>query len=305
MTPLLTGFPQSGRMDLESRFGLRPFAFEETGLALRQWRAAKRDLQRIRRGIYAVRWAPDARLRHCQKVCAELLPRTNHLAIGASALAILDLPNPYFRSWDRVDVTVGGPKTRTSTGILRSRLDPIPTPWGPCTDLLDTAAHIAGELPLPQALMVTDAVARHLAGTTDRFWLASERCRTEVRRRLLEVANLPALRLADPAAESPAESFFRGHVLEAGLRDLKCGVPMKGASGDQYFVDLLIDGLIVEVDGREKYKNLQVLIAEKRREDDLRATGRGFHRSFVEDLYADPKAEVDRLTHRLRLALPA
>lgn len=38
-----------------------------------------------------------------------------------------------------------------------------------------------------------------------------------------------------------------------------------------------------------------MLIDEKIREDDLQATGRGFHRVFVEDLYADPAAEMRRL----------
>lgn len=295
-------------MDLRSVFGLHPFRATEAeaaGLTEWQWRRARPKLIRVRRGVYLVEWASDDRTRHSQRVAARLLPITDHFAASASALAILNLPNPYFRGWDRVPVVIAGKQTRKRAGIKMVQADPILTLWGPCTDLVDTAEAIAAELPLPQALMVTDAVARRLAGTDDRFVLASERCRTEVRRRLTHRLDLPALRLADPAAESPAESFFRGHILEVGFPQPRCGVPMKGASGDQYFIDMVVEGLLVEVDGREKYKNLQVLVDEKRREDDLRATGRAFHRSFVEDLYADPAAEVAELRGRLRLALPA
>jgi hypothetical protein len=55
------------------------------------------------------------------------------------------------------------------------------------------------------------------------------------------------------------------------------------------------------VDGLGKYQpsnGLDVLLAEKRREDDLRATGLHFHRLLVEDLYAHPGREMDRLQDR-------
>lgn len=297
-------------MDLEAVFGLRAFTRAEAisaGVTPAQWRAvlASKELKRFRRGVFAVRTAPGDRDGHAQQVSAALAGRTNHFACAASALVLLGLPNPYFTTWSRVPVAIAGPKSSPRRGIRRLHVAPIPTPWGPCTDQLDAAAQIAAGLPLPQALMVTDAVARRLAGTTDRFWLASERCRTEVRRQLLEVADLPALRLADPAAESPAESFYRGHLLQSGFDEPRCGVPVRGASGHQYFADLVLDGLLIEVDGRAKYANLEVLLAEKRREDDLRATGRSLHRTLVEDLYANPRAEVEHLRDRRRLALPA
>jgi hypothetical protein len=153
--------------------------------------------------------------------------------------------------------------------------------------------------------MVTDAVARRLAGTQDRFVLASEPCRTEVRRRLTTHHDHPALRLANPAAESPAESFCRGHMLLRGFHDPACGVPLRGASGAQYFADIMVGSLMIEVDGRGKYRDLQVLIDEKNREDDLRARGWQVHRVWVEDLYTDPEGEMVRLEGGRRLAWPA
>lgn len=313
---LLSGRPpasaghDAGHVQLHDIFGKRAFTRAEAleaGLTRAQWQTlvASGKLTKFRRGVYALQEAGDDRQQHAQQVSAALAGRSRHFACSGSAVALHGLPNPYFTWWSRTPVTIAGPKSRPQKQIRRLRRAPIETPWGLSTDLLDTAATIAAELPLPQALMVTDAVAQRLAGTEDRFVLASRRCRTEVRRQLLEVVDLPALRLADPAADSPAESFFRGHLLIAGFPEPRCGVSMKGASGDQYFIDMVLEGLLLEVDGRKKYKNLQVLIDEKNREDDLRATGRDFKRTFVEDLYSHPASEVAQVSDRLRLALPA
>jgi hypothetical protein len=84
-------------------------------------------------------------------------------------------------------------------------------------------------------------------------------------------------------------------MLLEGLPEPDCGVPMRGVSGTQYFVDLLLDDLVIEVDGRLKYTNVQVVIDEKVREDDLRGSGLAFLRPFVEDLYADASLEMQRL----------
>ncbi len=287
-------------MDLTTTFGIRPFTRAqalEAGLSNWQWRQLTESGQvhRMRKGVYVVARGVSDRERHLQRVAAELLTRTDHFAVGGSAVALLNLPNPFFMSWDRRPVEIAGPQTRGRRGVRRSRAAPIPSPWGPVTDLIDTAITIATELPLPQALMVTDAVARRLAGTTDRFVLASERCRTEVRRRLTQAHDHPALQLANPAAESPAESFYRGHMLLEGLPEPDCGVPMRGAGGDQYFIDLLLEDLAIEVDGRLKYTDVQIVIDEKVREDDLRATGLEFLRPFVEDLFTSPASEMARL----------
>lgn len=296
-------------MDLTETFGLRPFTprdLVERGLSHRQWLAIKKEVVRLRRGVYVTALGTDDRTRYAQRIAAQLITRTDHFAVGMSATCLLGLPNPTFTSWDRLPVTIGGRQTRSARSIRRCLAAPIPTTWGPCTDLVDTAVTVAAELPLPQALIVTDAVARRLAGSTDRFELASQHCRDEVRRRLCLTAEAPALALADPAAESPAESFFRGHAIQSGFPAVRCGVPVLGASGRQYFADMVLDGLIIEVDGAMKYRTVEDLLNEKRREDDLRAAGHGFHRVQAADLFEDPDAEMSRLTFaRSRLALPA
>ncbi len=286
--------------------GYLPISRQEalaSGVTEWQWRELIRhkQLHPLAYGVYAVAVPDDDRLRMCQRTCAATLRKTDHFALAASALAIHDLPNPHFRRWSRIPVTLGGPRSQPHRGIRRSTDVPIPSVWGPVTDLADTARQIAADLPLPQALMVTDAVARRLAGTTDRFALASERVRVEVRRQLTEMVSLPALSMADPAAESPAESFYRGHMLLAGLPEPRCGVPVLGYSGKWFFADLMLDSLIIEIDGFRKYKEggPRVLIDEKQREDDLRAAGHDFHRPFVEDIYADPQAAMRELLDKI------
>ncbi|MEI2784608.1 MAG: hypothetical protein V9E82_02740 [Candidatus Nanopelagicales bacterium] len=48
-----------------------------------------------------------------------------------------------------------------------------------------------------------------------------------------------------------------------GYEDPACGVPMRGASGNLYFLDLMLPGLAIEVDGKAKYLELGVLTARR------------------------------------------
>jgi len=271
------------------------------GLPAHRWREAMESgaLSRLRRGVYVLETGGDDRTRYAQRVAAELVTRKGHFAIAESAAAFHELPNPWFAPWSSRPVRIAGPRSRPNRGIARAgRLEPVETPWGPAVDPVAAALGVAADLPLPQALMVMDPVATLLAGTTDRFALSSEQCRKRVRRLLRERADLQVTRMADPAADSPAESFYRGHMLAAGLPEPRCGVPRRGASGKQFFVDLLLESLAIEIDGAVKYTDLEVLTAEKIREDDLRDTGLGFHRVFVEHLFADPPQEMERLQDR-------
>lgn len=302
-------------MDLTREFGLLPVSRREAldkGLSKREWELllAEERLHKVRAGVYLVELSGDARVKHCQLTAAAMKSRTNHFACSGSALAILELPNPYFTSWSKVPVTIAGPRSDLKAGIRQNPgWAPIDTDWGPCTDLIDTATALAEELELPQALMVTDAVARLLAGVKPgeqltnarRTELASEACRTEVRRRLTRYSDSQALALANPAAEAPSESFYRGHMILSGHEDPLCGVPVRGATGDLYFIDILLAGLAIEVDGEDKYTNRSTVVDEKLREDDLRATGLEFLRPWVKDLYADPDKEMRRLKEKEEL----
>lgn len=288
-------------MDFPHPVGPHPFSRAQilaAGLPAHMWREAVESgaLHRLRRGVYVLQIGADDRTRYAQRVAAELITRRDHFAIADSAAAFHGLPNPWFTPWASRPARIAGPKARPDRGIEPARrLEAVETPWGPAADPVSAVIAVAADLPLPQALMVVDPVATLLAGTRDRRVLASEQCRARVRQILQERVDLPVTRLADPAADSPAESFCRGHLLVAGFPEPRCGVPRRGASGKQYFVDLLLGNLAIEVDGALKYTNLAALTAEKLREDDLRDTGLGFHRVFVEHLYADPRREVERL----------
>lgn len=269
------------------------------GISPWRWREAVASgrLHRLRRGVYVLQAGSDDRTRHAQQAAAELVTRPGHFAVADSAAAFHGLPNPWFAPWDSRPVQVAGPRSRSERGIAKSPgLVPVQTPWGLAADPAAAAVAVAERLPLPNALMVTDHVARLLAGTSDRFELAAQRCRARVQATLREHADVPATQLADPAAESPAESFCRGHMLLAGFPEPRCGVPHRGASGAQYFVDLLLGELAIEVDGLVKYtQGMESVVQEKVREDDLRATGMVVHRVFVEHLFADPAREMGRL----------
>ena len=277
----------------------------DAGVSADQFRVAAETgrIHRMRRGVYVLEQAADDRTRYAQNVAAMLVTLQHHFAVGDSAAAFHEFPNPWFMPWTSRATTIAGPKSRPDRRIRGDRTSrPVETPWGLAQDPVGTAMEVARALTLPQALMVTDHVARRLAGTTDRFELASARCREAARETLCRVANVPAAQLADPAAESPAESFCRGHMILCGFDELRCGVPVRGRSGAQYFIDILLGNLAIEVDGRVKYEKgdgVQVLLDEKRREDDLRAGGLNFHRAFAEDLFAQPDREMERIRERV------
>lgn len=297
-------------VNLLDKFGYLPFTpgeALEAGLAKRQWQAIldSKTLLKQRRGVYLALKSPDSRIAHAQLVAGALKNRDKYMACSGSAVALLDLPNPYGSSFRDVPATIAGPRSAPKLGMrLNPGWEPIQTNWGACTNLIDTATVIASELALPEALIVTDAVARRLAGTTNRHVLASERCRTEVRRRLTHRCDLPALKWANPAVESAAESFYRGHMILSGFTDPACGVPMLGTSGKQYFIDILLPDLAIEIDGELKYNDVAALVAEKTREDDLRATGLGFHREWAKATFGDPATAMLRLLEYIAQRYP-
>ena len=74
-----------------------------------------------------------------------------------------------------------------------------------------------------------------------------------------------ALRFADPAAESALESQSRGVLIAGGVPRPECGMPVTGASGRVYWVDMLWSqhGVIGECDGAVKYTAPDVLSIAK------------------------------------------
>lgn len=94
------------------------------------------------------------------------------------------------------------------------------------------------------------------------------------------------LRSVDGRAESPGESRARLQIEAAFPGQFDQQVVVRGASGRPYRLDFAHRTLRVagEYDGGEKYGTRDDLMAEKSREDDLRAVGWQFFRLVAEDL---------------------
>lgn len=99
-----------------------------------------------------------------------------------------------------------------------------------------------------------------------------------------------ALDLADPASESPFESWSRGWILGSSLPLPEVNAEVVGASGRRYFGDFVWRSrrLIGEADGLGKYGSTPheiraAMKAERRRQADLEAAGWMFVRWMTGD----------------------
>ena len=300
---------------LEEAFGSRPFTLAEArkvdvGKNTVSCLYQRGDLSRVVAGCYRLTHQPDSRTTHLDALDL-LLARHADLALaGVSAAAAWDLPCPHiWGDWQALPRTVYSEKRIASRANLvrlsRTRRTVVVQDDRRVTDLLDTALDTAGQLPLPEALIVMDAIARRVAGSEDRRALLSEQARTKARtdlaERLAHRPKQPGLRriraagkLVDPAAESPPESFIRGHLLAAALPAPVVNAAVRGRSGRQYYVDLFWPavGRGLEIDGASKYVEPGVLLREKERQEDIEATGVRLMRRMAADVYRHPDAVV-------------
>lgn len=86
-----------------------------------------------------------------------------------------------------------------------------------------------------------------------------------------------ALPLVRTGSQTPLESLSRVRLVRCGLPEPRLQVPLYDGDGLIGFVDMLFDelGVVGEADGEIKYDGRGVLVAEKRREDRIRADGFG------------------------------
>ena len=86
-----------------------------------------------------------------------------------------------------------------------------------------------------------------------------------------------ALPLVRTGAQTPLESLSRLRLVRCGLPEPRLQVSLHDRDGLIGYVDMLFDelGVVGEADGVLKYDGRDALVAEKRREDRIRADGFG------------------------------
>ena len=109
---------------------------------------------------------------------------------------------------------------------------------------------------------------------------------------------------ARDGAQSPLESISRFHFIAGGLPEALLQVPFYDDEGLIGYADFTWNGLKVigEADGLGKYASREDLIAEKRREDRLRALGWVVVRWTWEEIFRNPRAVVERIWRAARQA---
>ncbi len=247
-------------------------------------------LLRIRRGAYAVRPAwerahPGERL--ALRARAVLLDRPTAVAARQCALALSGLP--VFA----VPVDCVHAYDRVSRSRIRSGLHLLPRPEG--LDVVEesglrrvTIAHAVAQLALGSgrlaALVPLDAALHNGRVALDDVAAQIELLGPAGARRELALRYLSQ---ADAACESVGETRTRLLLTDLGYA-VRSQLPIRLASGQVVRPDLVVNGcVIVEFDGLVKYADAggaDALIAEKRREDHLRALGYAVVRLTWSDL---------------------
>ena len=279
------------------------------------------QLIRLARGAYLDarvwgRLTADERYRARIHAAAGGRVAADELLCGPSALALWRLPA--LRDWpDEVHsvrrTASGGRRTGLLVRHATARMDGGSTIDGlPVTSLARTVADVSAAGELGAGLMAADAALRGMrTGSWVRPPLSQDDLVAEAEARPKRYGRSRALtvaRLADARAESPGESLLRASIHLLGLPMPELQWEVRGDSGRRYVVDCYWpdQDFVLEFDGKAKYLDPalrggrtaeEVVVAEKEREDEIRAQVRGMTRAGWTVALA-PK----RLEARLRAA---
>lgn len=268
---------------------------------------------RLRHGVYAdtsVSEAADAHDRYLLDVAAAVaaldLPA---YAFGISAAVVHDLPIPTGAMRDVHLLRQTGVDQRPLGRRLVRPLGAAPVRF---------TGHAIDELPRMACLQGIPVVDRQLAAVSASAALTLEWavavmdavCFSDLaapdRLRALEAAwplllGIGTTRRALPhvrsGAQSPLESISRVRFCALGLPEPQLQVPIYDRDGLVGYVDMcwLELGVIGEADGLMKYTDPQALVAEKRREDRLRALGFAVIRWSWSEIMNRPHVVVRRI----------
>jgi len=261
------------------------------------------QLVRLRRGVLVgscslERAKGDVRLRHRLLLRAQLLTFPDSVASHESAAIESALPLFSVPAEPRLTRVAGAWRG----GDVRLRIAPLPDlhvfEQGGIrlTTLPRTAVDLARTLPFVESVVAVDVVRRTC--TAEQLRDVLDECAQwfDVGKARL------AIDFADPRSESALESISRATFHERGVPRPRIQAEARGASGRRYRTDFLWEEwrLIGEADGAEKYVDRASLLAEKRREDDLREAGYGFVRWTYADVISRTAETIDRLLRRMR-----
>lgn len=259
---------------------------------------------RVRRDAYILRdaWEPGSpEERLALRARAVLATRGTDIASHQSALALHRLPL-HGVDLESVDVLTDVDRRRTRRGLRRhplSGLSHVVADGYRCVLIADAIAQVtvrsglvAGMVPFDAALHAERVSVAEVADALKPL------CTT---RRLRDRGDA-LLAQCDSRCESPGETRARLLLHDLGFTDVRSQAVVRDEGEFVARVDFLVSGrVIVEFDGAVKYGGdggRDALIAEKRREDDLRRLGYVVLRLTWADL-----AHPERVSRLVRQAL--
>lgn len=280
-------------------------------------------LVRVRQSVFlgAEHWPADAAGQHLVRARAETVIHPEAAISHASAALIWELPTPTLSTWADDSVTLTLPRG----GQYRSRPGPVTYQVGPLpaghltrdrsgyrvTTIARTAIDLVHGLDVPEALVVLDAAARRICASyvtkARRSDYSNARHRNRAVEELEEVAQIcgvdglaEALKLVEPARESPAESLTAGHIHLAGIPQPLYQVAVRAPTGTLYPDCLWAEEhLIGECDGAEKYADKDSSVHEKEREHTLRDLGFRIVRWLAKEIMLRPDLVMERIAREL------
>lgn len=284
-------------------------------------------LMRVRRGVYlaTAAWPDSAADRHVVRARAELAATPDAVISRQSAGVVWGFPSPgpipWHSSMPSISVPAGTGRRTRSTGVAQ-HVELLPaehvsrdTEGYSVTSPARTAIDLARGRGLVDALVILDAVARHLCSSfvtsPRRSDFANPRLVRTARDQLHDMAVvrrasglLPAIELSDPRRESPAESLSAGHFQAAGLPAPECQPAVETAVGRFYPDFLWRDyGVIGECDGAVKYaEGSHAFLQEKIREQALRDAGFVIVRWLAAEIMSQPGVVIERVARALAAA---
>lgn len=293
---------------LRSRDQLLDLGHSERGI---RTRVAAGDFVRVRRGHYVGGevwrrlWMEERHLLHVVAVNQDAV--VPPIFVGVSAAVLHGLPL-YRTSPARVHTAARRGASRSMPDVLRHEMpldhtDVVEVQGIRCTTLDRTVLDVAGRLTPEAAVACADAALRSVAVTGH---VQDETRAGEWRARLLGEAAVSrsrgirqarrVLSFADGRAQLPGESVSRLQLHRIGFRGVGVQTPVILPDGSLCVIDFDLEeaGAFGELDGRGKYLDEEmragrsaeeVLLAEKRREDEIRGvTGRRIVRWSTEDI---------------------